>query len=238
MNQEKVGKFIKEIRVKNNLTQKEFADKFGVTYQAVSKWENGKNLPDINILKEMCNLYNVSLDEILNSTEEEKKNIRDNKKFFLFGTIVLVSMICCIGGLLFLFKDNENDFQFKTLSSTCDKFRVSGSIAYNDSKSSIYISHVDYCGGDDTILYKNLRCVLYEVVDDVKKEVSKYNYVGEVGMTLEEFLSDVSFNVDNYDRVCDEYQENSFILEVDVINDESEMFTYKIPLILEDNCST
>ena len=79
---------------------------------------------------------------------------------------------------------------------------------------------------------------MYEVVDDVKKEVSKYNYVGEVGMTLEEFLSDVSFNVDNYDRVCDEYQENSFILEVDVINDESEMFTYKIPLILEDNCST
>ena len=137
-----------------------------------------------------------------------------------------------------MIKDNNDDFQFKTLSSTCDKFRVSGSIAYNDSKSSIYISHVDYCGGDDTILYKNLRCVLYEVVDDVKKEVSKYNYVGEDGMSLEEFLSDVSFNVDNYSRVCDEYQENSFILEVDVIDDDSEMFTYKIPLVLEDNCST
>ena len=53
MNQEKISKFIKDIRIKNNLTQKDFADKFGVTYQAVSKWENGKNLPDINILKEI-----------------------------------------------------------------------------------------------------------------------------------------------------------------------------------------
>ena len=238
MNQEKVGKFIKEIRISNKLTQKEFADKFGVTYQAVSKWENGKNLPDINILKEICNEYNISLDNILSNDEQKMKTSKDKKKFFLIGSVVLISVIT-LGLLLFiLFNDKDSDFYFKTLSSTCDKFKVSGSIAYNDSKSSIYISRVDYCGEDDKVLYKNLRCVLYEVVDDVKKEVSKYNYVGEVGMSLEEFLSDVSFNVDNYSRVCDEYQENSFVLEVDVINDDSEMFTYKIPLVLEDNCST
>lgn len=41
MDQEKFGKFIKEIRAKNNLTQKQLADKYHVTYQAVSKWENG-----------------------------------------------------------------------------------------------------------------------------------------------------------------------------------------------------
>lgn len=45
MDQEKIGKLIKEIRQKNNLTQKQFADKYGITYQAVSKWENGKNMP-------------------------------------------------------------------------------------------------------------------------------------------------------------------------------------------------
>ena len=37
MDQEKIGKFIKEIRIKNNLTQKDLAEKYGVTYQAVSK---------------------------------------------------------------------------------------------------------------------------------------------------------------------------------------------------------
>ena len=72
MEQEKVGKFIKHIRIKNKLTQKEFADKFGVTYQAVSKWENGKNLPDINILKEICIEYNISLDEVLNGDKKEE----------------------------------------------------------------------------------------------------------------------------------------------------------------------
>ena len=62
MDQEKIGKFIKEIRLKQNMTQQEFANKWGVTYQAVSKWENGKNLPDIAILKEMCLEYNIDLD--------------------------------------------------------------------------------------------------------------------------------------------------------------------------------
>ena len=54
MNQDKISKLIKDLRKKNNLTQNEFAKEFNVTYQAVSKWENGKNLPDINVLKEIC----------------------------------------------------------------------------------------------------------------------------------------------------------------------------------------
>ena len=41
MNQEKIGKQIKEFRRKNHLTQQQFAEKYGVTYQAVSKWETG-----------------------------------------------------------------------------------------------------------------------------------------------------------------------------------------------------
>ena len=62
MNQEEIGNKIKQIRVDNNLTQREFADIFGVTYQAVSKWENGKNLPDISIMKLICDKYNYNLD--------------------------------------------------------------------------------------------------------------------------------------------------------------------------------
>lgn len=237
MEQEKIGKFIRDIRVKNDLTQKEFADKFGVTYQAVSKWENGKNLPDINILKDICSLYGVSLDEVLNGNKNDDKKNNDKFKrivFLIIGLVVILVLICCL--IFFLKKDDRDDFYFKTLSSTCNNFKVSGSIAYNDSKSSIYISHVDYCGGDDTSLYKNLECVLYEVDGDIKKEISKYNYDNNKGITLEEFLSDVRFNVDNYTKVCREYQENSFLLEVDAYNEEGEIFSHKIPLKLEDNC--
>ena len=47
MNSIEIGKKIKQIRKDFKLTQKEFADKYNVTYQAVSKWENGKNLPSM-----------------------------------------------------------------------------------------------------------------------------------------------------------------------------------------------
>lgn len=45
MDQDRIGKFIKEIRKKENLSQQKFAEKYGVTYQAVSKWENGLSFP-------------------------------------------------------------------------------------------------------------------------------------------------------------------------------------------------
>lgn len=230
MRQDKIGEFIKNIRVSNNLTQKEFADLFGVTYQAVSKWENGKNLPDINILRDICNKYSVSLDEVLGDKVNSKK-----KNIGLIIGLILIFLVGIISFVFILNNDADDDFFFKTLTSTCENFKVTGSMAYNDSKSSIYISHVDYCGGDDDVLYNSLSCVFYEVDGDIKKEISRYVYAGDEGVTLEKFLSDVSFNVDNYSKVCKLYQENSFLLEVDVMNGE-ESFTYKIPLKLEDNC--
>ena len=73
----KIGKYIKKLRIDNHFTQKDLADKLGVTYQAVSKWENGKNIPDISVLKEMSNLFNVEISEILNG----ENNFFSQKKF-------------------------------------------------------------------------------------------------------------------------------------------------------------
>lgn len=232
MEQEKIAKIIKEIRTKNSMTQKEFADKFGVTYQAVSKWETGKNLPDINILQNICQEYSISIDEILN-TMPPKKNSSKTKYILISLTILLLILL----GIIFCFYTKEETFEFKTLTSTCKNFKVSGSIAYNDTKSSIYISHVDYCGGDDTIEYNKLSCILYEVDGDLKKEISQYNYNDTKKITLEEFLSDVTFKIDDYTKVCKSYQENSFLLEVNALDNE-ENISYKIPLKLNDDCST
>ena len=71
MDQEKFGKLIKEIRKKNNLTQNDLANKYNVTYQAVSKWENGKNMPDMALIKQISNDFNISLEEML---DVPKKN--------------------------------------------------------------------------------------------------------------------------------------------------------------------
>ena len=72
MNQEKIGQFIKDIRLKQNLSQKNFAEKYNVTYQAVSKWENGKNLPDYSLIKQISKDFNVSIDEFYNGKYNNK----------------------------------------------------------------------------------------------------------------------------------------------------------------------
>jgi transcriptional regulator with XRE-family HTH domain len=82
MDQERIGKLIKEIRTNNKLSQNDFAKKYGVTYQAVSKWETGKNIPDIQILKQICSDYNISLDNLL---EGNKNSLKETKKIFIIG---------------------------------------------------------------------------------------------------------------------------------------------------------
>ena len=77
MEQEKFGKLIKDLRKKHNLTQKDLADKLGVTYQAVSKWENGLNMPDTALIKKISDDFGISLNEMLEGNYRQKKR---NKK--------------------------------------------------------------------------------------------------------------------------------------------------------------
>ncbi|MCI9233853.1 MAG: helix-turn-helix transcriptional regulator [Bacilli bacterium] len=224
MNQEKIGKFIRDIRKKENLSQQKFALKYGVTYQAVSKWENGKNIPDIAILKQMCEEYQMNLDDFLETKIPKKKPT------IWIGMGIVFLMIA-----LFLFYPKKGHFEFKTLSSNCNNFKLYGSMAYNDIKSSIYISNITYCGEDDKEKYKVIECILYETDGKVQKEVMRYRSEKE-NLTLVEFLETVNFNVDNYEKTCKLYQENSFYLEIEAINQEKKMTTYKIPLQLKDNC--
>lgn len=76
MNNKEIGKFIKELRIKAGLSQKELADMIYVSREAVSKWETGKNMPTYDIILILADLFKVSVDEILLG---EKKNSKTNK---------------------------------------------------------------------------------------------------------------------------------------------------------------
>lgn len=78
MNQEKIGKFIYEKRKEKGLTQQDLANKLGVTNKAVSKWENGKCMPDLAIIKDLCNILDITITTLLNGeeTSDEKVIIR------------------------------------------------------------------------------------------------------------------------------------------------------------------
>ena len=230
MNQEKFGKFIKELRQKNNLTQKEFADKYHVTYQAVSKWENGKNMPDSALIKQISEDFNVSLEELYNGEFKSKK-----KK-----TIPIIIMICIIFIIfiiVILFNVlSSDDFQFKTLSANCPNFTISGNIAYNDKKSAIYISNIEYCGGDESQKYKEIECILYEKNGETETQISSYKYDKKESITLENFLKEVTFTIDDYEKTCKVYKDGSLYLKVNASDDHHKIITYEIPLKLDDRC--
>ena len=62
----KIGNYIQSQRKAVGLTQKELADKLGISFQAVSKWENGDTLPDTGILLELCDILGTTADKLLN----------------------------------------------------------------------------------------------------------------------------------------------------------------------------
>ena len=229
MEQEKIAKIIKDIRLKNKLTQAEFAEKYSVTYQAVSKWETGKNLPDMYILKKICNDYNINIDDLLNGEIKKKKN---NKKIIILASILfLVTLII----LLFIIKKDNSSFIFKTLSTTCNDFNVTGSIAYDNSKSSIYISDINYCGEEDDTLYKDIKCNLFEVNSNSDILINSCNAKSNV--KLEDYLKDIKLNIDNYEQSCKNYTNDSLYLEISATNSNNKTTIFKVPLILDDNCN-
>ena len=65
MNQIKIGKFIAECRKKNNLTQMQLAEKLNITDRTISKWENGKGMPDSSIMLDLYNELKISVNELL-----------------------------------------------------------------------------------------------------------------------------------------------------------------------------
>ena len=75
MEPQKIGEMILKIRKENHLTQQELANKLGVTYQAVSKWENGKNMPDLTILKHLCEEFNIDLNDFLSGKQKSSKKL-------------------------------------------------------------------------------------------------------------------------------------------------------------------
>lgn len=134
MNQERIGKFISEIRKEKNMTQEQLAEKMGVTDKSISRWENGKTMPDLSMITILAEELNVEVSELLNGrkmTKEELEKLRDtinnvieysneekkNKSTKLnsyFRTGLLCILIVVLDNqfnlLSYIFKDNIPDF--------------------------------------------------------------------------------------------------------------------------------
>ena len=244
MDTEKVGKLIKQIRKDNHLTQKDLALKYNITYQAVSKWENGKNIPDISLLKQICDDFNIDINSLLTgdyTTNEKKESIKNDKKsllkkknfIFLCLFVLLIGVIMAI----IILKSRSNDFEFKTISSDCSNFTITGSVAYNDIKSAIYIASINYCGGADDNLYKSIECILYEKNGTLENKISQIVIKEENPKKLEDLLKNVTFNIDNYIYKCKEFQNNGLYVTIKATDSNNKQVTYSVPLTMNNVCT-
>ena len=73
MDQVKIGSFLKELRKEKNLTQEKLAEQLHVSNRTVSRWETGSNMPDIGMLVEIADFYDVSIPEIINGERKSEK---------------------------------------------------------------------------------------------------------------------------------------------------------------------
>ena len=226
---EQIGSIIKDIRKKNNLTQNEFASILGVTFQAGSKWENDKSIPDITILKDISNKFNVDLNYLISG-----KKVNINKKSFFKKNMIIITAIIfiIISVCVFLFFHKHN-YEFKTLNGETKDIKVTGSITYDESKSSIYLN-VDY-NADDTQKYSYIKCTLYEKHQDILNVISEKEYLEKTQVSLKIYLKMISFVIDNYSPSCKYYKDSNLYLEISAKIDEEKSVTYKVPIKF-NNC--
>lgn len=122
MQKEQFGILLTTLRKKNGISQKEMAERLSVSTSAVSKWEHGKNLPDMTMLGSIAETFQVSCDELLNpektlerlaNAEPQKEALPKKKHTRVVKIAVLVGILVIAAGLLlgYMVKHREPTFQ-------------------------------------------------------------------------------------------------------------------------------
>lgn len=140
MDQIKIGKFIAEQRKSKNLTQSQLAEKLFITDKAVSKWERGKAMPDSSIMLKLCEILEISVNDLLSGAKtqnDEQNNERlllamakeiEQKNKTIWTTmwiIMTVSMIALLGGsFLVYFFVPEGVWQLVAVLGICVLFLI------------------------------------------------------------------------------------------------------------------
>ena len=142
MNQIKIGEFISSQRKMKNLTQAALAEKLGITDRAVSKWERGKGLPDVSLMLDLCEIFGITINELLSGEEISMENSNQKNEQLLLDmakeleqknktiwssmwAIMIVSMTALFAGIMIsAFLISEGVWQLVTILGICIVFLV------------------------------------------------------------------------------------------------------------------
>lgn len=125
MDQKKFGSFLRELRKEKQFTQEQLAEWFGVTSRSVSRWETGSNMPDLSILVELADFYDVDIRDIIDGerkgedmNKEEKERLQlvadyaeteKNTLLMRLRIFSIVGLVSLIAGLVMLVLGGDNN---------------------------------------------------------------------------------------------------------------------------------
>lgn len=248
MNLTNIGKIIEKFRKEKGLTQRQLADKLGVSNTAVSKWENGNNLPDIAMLEPISEILEVDLLSLVkaqnNSVEEcskKKCRIRRNKNIKLLITIIISIITIVAVSLITKYNTSKkyeeiiaNQVEVYKISSLDEDYYIDGYLIFNDKESKIIIKSIkDQTSSPKPIQVSQFRVslnignnklfLLENKVDNTKK------------VTTQELLNtivneNISKNVNFKRNVCD-FSDSKIKIIIRTTKDEKTEKDIKVSLI-------
>lgn len=235
MDNDKIGKLIRELRRRNNLTQEQLADKVGVGFRAVSKWERGINAPDISNIYELCKIFNITKDELLSGKLKEKDNSnnKNKSKSKIIITISIIGVFIIALTSIFIYQNNRT-YTYKIVSSeTEEDYHVEGFVHFKKEKISITLNEILFLDKEfaDTII-KNYE---YEITSN-NEMIFGYGYIDitsyrDIPISIQEFTKKNKINFETATKLTKEgIVKNGINLKLNFLTNNDEIITKELML--------
>ncbi len=235
MDTDKIGQFIKELRSKNNMSQYDLAERIPIDRSVVSKWERGEVLPPIDKMKILCDIFGVSVDELITGEMKTKENEKEHQKklfdylikqdyeykkvklFSLFSVIIIFILIFSF--LIYYFLETHNTEKIYRIYGKSDNYEINnGILVITREKSYLKIGSINNEIHDIILYYKdnNEDKVIYEGNSDiVLLDGNGYNeYIN--CENIEDLNKNLYIKINDEDiklRLSKEYYNDNYILD-------------------------
>ena len=250
MDQRKIGKLIEKYRKQKKLTQKELANRLGVSNTAVSKWETGNNLPDISMLEPLSDVLEVDILELLKSQksshEDTSKKFVKVKKHKLYKVILFIiafiSTICITNTITYskanhkLTNYKKKETEVYSISTPVDSdIYLSGYIIFNDKNNLVILEQLMIADEEKLDIEKVKEVSISILVNDEillsrKKSIEKENY-----KTINELVLDMNNRIYKPTLNLKERKNDELSISIGIVFKNNETRTITSKIILNGN---
>jgi len=254
-----LGKFLADLRLKNDLTQEQLARKLNIDKRKISRWECGNSPPEFEILVQLQDIFHVSLYEfsIFQEVEDKKavekfklkfKKLKDYK-MYTFKQKLLTIFAVIIGiilGLCAIFTiDNYGTVEVYEFVSLDKNFALSGNYIKTKNEQIFNLSSLTFLEDDSSIISKEMLNIdVYDIEVEIKYEnkrilalkLGSLNFRNTEKANLLDVINKLTFSRDNLTTIIKENNKLTFIIKYEDIshNVQSIKFDFKLQKIFQN----